>query len=145
MLLAKYIFQERPKPNNIQTFRQTDKQADKIQRERKKERQSKLVLRISGKSNICCSALLKSNRLDKHVSLFFHFVGSKEIKSFKIFNPSVYVLVYCKISQSVLDKRNVATKGKCYETFYHLKLRMFLIGQSVCPWQDFLAQSNVCV
>ncbi len=29
-------------------------------------------------------------------------------------------------------------------TFYDGKLRIFVISQSVCPWQAFPAQSNVC-
>ncbi len=27
--------------------------------------------------------------------------------------------------------------GQCYETFYGRKLRLFIISQSVCPWQAY--------
>ncbi len=34
-----------------------------------------------------------------------------------------------------------ATRCQCYKTFFHI-LRMFLVSQSVCPWQAFLFYSN---
>ncbi len=33
--------------------------------------------------------------------------------------------------------------GRCQKTFYGRKLRLFIISQSICPWQAFPAQSNV--
>ncbi len=32
--------------------------------------------------------------------------------------------------------------GQSYKTFYGRNLRIFVISQSICPWQAFLAQSN---
>jgi hypothetical protein len=39
------------------------------------------------------------------------------------------------------DKKvyKIATKTKCYETFYARNLRIFDIGLCVCPWQAFPA------
>ncbi len=34
--------------------------------------------------------------------------------------------------------------GQCYKIFFVRNLRIFVISQSVCPWQAFQAQSNVC-
>ncbi len=36
------------------------------------------------------------------------------------------------------------TRAQCYKTFYNCNLPMFVISQSVCPWQAFLAYSIVC-
>ncbi len=33
---------------------------------------------------------------------------------------------------------------QCYKTFYVHNLRMFVLSWSVCPWQAFPTQSNVC-
>ncbi len=38
---------------------------------------------------------------------------------------------------------NIGPWAQCYKTFYVLNLRMFLVSQSVCPWQTSTAQSNV--
>ncbi len=35
--------------------------------------------------------------------------------------------------------------GQCHKNFFVRNLRIFVISQSVCPWQAFPAQSNVCV
>ncbi len=40
---------------------------------------------------------------------------------------------------------SIGTRGQCYKTFYVRNLRIFVISQSVCPWQAFPAQSNVCL
>ncbi len=34
--------------------------------------------------------------------------------------------------------------ANCYKTFYGCRLRIFVISQSICPWQAFPAQFNVC-
>ncbi len=34
-------------------------------------------------------------------------------------------------------------RGQSYKTFYIRKLRIFVISQSVCPWQAFPVQSDV--
>ncbi len=34
--------------------------------------------------------------------------------------------------------------GQCYKTFYFCELRIFIMSQSVCPWQAFPPQSIVC-
>ncbi len=39
---------------------------------------------------------------------------------------------------------NFGTQGQCYKTFFARNLYIFVISQSVCPWQAFPAQSNVC-
>ncbi len=36
------------------------------------------------------------------------------------------------------------TRAQCYKTFYVRNLRKFVISQSVCLWQAFTAQPNVC-
>ncbi len=39
---------------------------------------------------------------------------------------------------------NIDTRGQCYKTFYVRNLRIFVISQSVCPWQAVPVQSIVC-
>ncbi len=40
--------------------------------------------------------------------------------------------------------QEVAIWGQCYKTFYGRTLCIFIISQSVCPWQAFPAKSIVC-
>ncbi len=35
-------------------------------------------------------------------------------------------------------------RAQCYKTFYVRHLRSFVKSRNFCPWQDFLAESNVC-
>ncbi len=36
------------------------------------------------------------------------------------------------------------TLAKCYKTFCVRNLRIFVVSQSICSWQSFPAQPNVC-
>jgi hypothetical protein len=39
---------------------------------------------------------------------------------------------------------NLNSRNQYYKTFCGRKLWLFIINKSVCPWQAFPAQSNVC-
>ncbi len=41
-------------------------------------------------------------------------------------------------------KAVVDYRGQCYKAFYGCSVLMFVISSSVCPWQVFPDQSNVC-
>jgi hypothetical protein len=86
------------------------------------------VIMLSIVSRVCSSLTCKhSARLerlarDKHFGLLRKYVnyGSKRFHS-------------------------TGPRAQCYKTFYGRNLRIFVISYSVCPWQTFPAQSNVCL
>ncbi len=50
----------------------------------------------------------------------------------------------CKLKDYNIKKfYNIDTRAQCYKTFYGRNLSMFVLAQSVCTCQAFLAQSNV--
>ncbi len=59
----------------------------------------------------------------------------------------ISIITQEKISQTTVSlyfNFPLSTSRKCYKNFYNLKLRLFIISQSVCPWQAFPAQPNAC-
>ncbi len=37
--------------------------------------------------------------------------------------------------------KRIAPRGQCYKTFYGRNLRIFIVSQTVCPWQTFFKPS----
>ncbi len=55
----------------------------------------------------------------------------------------VECLITYHVSVHILYIYHDIHHGPSYKTFYICKLQLFIISQSVCPWQAFPAQSNV--
>ncbi len=70
--------------------------------------------------------------------------GGKIAKKFpKI--PNNHFLDWPKLfllNKSRLQHRDTGAWGQCYKTFFVRDLRIFVISESVCPWQAFSIQSN---
>ncbi len=66
--------------------------------------------------------------------------ASDRKKTFKTMTP-VWCHRCCQICLHFHSKKS--NWDQCYKTFYVRNLQVFLISQSVCPWQAFPAQSNV--
>ncbi len=56
----------------------------------------------------------------------------------RILENDLWVLNTFENNQILLNK--ISHRGQCYKTFYGRKLLLFIISQSVCPWQAFPAQ-----
>ncbi len=67
------------------------------------------------------------------LKVFFGQVFNSKLVSFDILNgkcmPSIQPLLELKLDPG----------GLYYKTFYSRNLRIFIISQSVCPWQAFTA------
>ncbi len=59
--------------------------------------------------------------------------------------PGINTQAYYEKSVTYARKKvyNIGPRIQCYKTFYGRYLRMFIISQSVCPWQAFPAKSSV--
>jgi hypothetical protein len=58
---------------------------------------------------------------------------------------AVFIGTACKVIFILTPKMfyEIDTKAQCYKTFYVRNLRIYVISESVCPWQSFLAKYNV--
>ncbi len=48
----------------------------------------------------------------------------------------------CVFMKIIFSDKLDLFRGRCYKTFFVHDLRIFVLSQSVCPWQTFPAQSN---
>ncbi len=76
----------------------------------------------------------------KHSSLFRENMSDKEQRFYVVETLLAKAILVCP---SIFPLEKFAIWGHNYKAFYGRKLRIFVISQSICPWQAFPAQSNV--
>ncbi len=81
--------------------------------------------------------ILPTNKYSLYFSVFLMYKLAHILKVLSLRTHYIFKL------EKVMALENMLW-GQCYKAFFVRDLRIFVISQSVCPWQAFPAQSIVC-